>query len=248
MDDSDSSKSAKRASRTPYRHRFCAECGREIRNEAAAFCGGCGSRLRHDSLDSQIGTVEKTSTADFRETDHQSSWCEGTILSRQWWKQANVSQRLKVIGLSSLALLFGLAILGNLVSDDTAPDSNTTSKPNSATNTLQRATPMRVEPAPQQKALDARLALCIVARDGYPYALRGESHKNTIQMASHFAIGERAGVQSILHAYFTYERGEWSESDCYALSTARWAIDEGYLGSPIQLPVGAIRRVVNSNG
>jgi hypothetical protein len=87
----------------------------------------------------------------------------------------------------------------------------------------------------QQKTLDARLAPCVAAANEYDDIVsgRGASEKDAIVLANQYSVGQRAGGQMIGHEWFAYKDGDWHDSDCYALSTAPWAANEGYGGDAI---------------
>jgi hypothetical protein len=104
--------------------------------------------------------------------------------------------------------------------------------------------------AQRQRELDAWLALCIAADHEYADVVngRGASEKDAIILANQFSVGQRAGGQMIGHEWLAYKDGKWHDSDCYVLSSAPWALNEGYAGDPIRLPEGAIAVVVNNHG
>jgi hypothetical protein len=105
-----------------------------------------------------------------------------------------------------------------------------------------------VAAATEQQILDARLALCVATADELETVRLGKPHKDAIILANQFFVGEKAGGRAIGREWFAYKDGEWHDSDCRSLSTASWAIGQGYAGDPIDLPDGAIAEVVNSGG
>lgn len=113
---------------------------------------------------------------------------------------------------------------------------------------LARQDPSESGALEQQQTLDARLALCVAAEDEYQDVVLGKSHKDAIILANQSAVGERAGGDAIGREWGAYEAGEWHDSQCYDLSLAPWAKDEGYFGDPIHLADGAIKLVVKSDG
>jgi hypothetical protein len=74
----------------------------------------------------------------------------------------------------------------------------------------------------------------------------GRGHKDAIVLANQFSIGRNAGGYTIEQEWRSYQRRDWHDSECHALSTASWRLNEGYLADPINLPDGTILTVVHS--
>lgn len=93
-----------------------------------------------------------------------------------------------------------------------------------------------------QQARDARLALCQAVLE-----IQGghAPDNNAMRLAMRGTdAGAAASARAVNYEWIAYVKGEWSDGDCRALSTAPWA-ESLYMGDPIRLAPGTIRLVVH---